>query len=95
MNTQRLLDNKQLKLAIALKTSQLQREQLSSLTYQHVEATMLGLRWKRKKPVSMNEAVNDIFSLTASEIVAYLSSQAVIAGSKMKITDFNDLLGGN
>ena len=37
MSEQSLIDDKYIKLAIALKANELKREQLSSLTYQHVE----------------------------------------------------------
>ena len=85
---------KNIKLAIALKVHELQRTQLSSLTYQHVESTLMD-RWKLRKPDSLQDAVNDIMHLTAGEVVAFLSSQAIIMGSRMKLNDFDDLFGGD
>lgn len=89
-----LINNKHIKLAIALKTSQLKRDELSSLTYQHVESALMGLKWSLHKPQSVHEAIDDIFKLNANEVVQYLSSQAVIVGSQMKLNEFNDLIGG-
>lgn len=94
MNESYLTSNKHIKLAIALKTSQLKREELSSLTYEHVESALLGLIWYNHAPNSVHEAVDDIFKLNANEVVQYLSSQAVIVGAQMKLNDFNDLIGG-
>lgn len=89
-----LINNKHIKLAIALKTSQLKREELSSLTYQHVENTLKGFKWMRNKPNSVHEAIDDIFKLNANEVVQFLSNEAVIMGSQMKLHEFNDLIGG-
>ena len=62
-------------MTIALKVHELQRTQLSSLTYQHVESTLMD-RWKLRKPDSLQDAVNDIMHLTAGEVVAfYLARQ--------------------
>lgn len=89
-----LIHNKHIKLAIALKTSQLKREELSSLTCEHVESAVVGLKWSNQRPGSVHEAIDDIFKISANEVVQYLSSQAVIVGSQMKLNDFNDLIGG-
>lgn len=94
MNEPVLINNKHIKLAIALKTNQLKRDELSSLTYQHVESALIGLKWSFHKPQSMHEAIDDIFKLNANEVVQYLSSQAVILGAQMKLNDFQDLIGG-
>ena len=45
-----LIKNRNIRLAIALKTNQLRREQLSSLTYQHVESALIG-NWQFAKNV--------------------------------------------
>ena len=90
MYQQSEIKDKNIKLAIALKVHELQRTQLSSLTYQHVESTLMD-RWKLRKPDSLQDAVNDIMHLTAGEVVAFLSSQAIIMGSRMKLNDFDDL----
>ncbi|MCI8272301.1 MAG: hypothetical protein HFG16_08360 [Erysipelotrichaceae bacterium] len=91
---QRFIDDKHLKLAVALRTNQLKREQLSSLTYQHVEAALQEMVWKHKQPASIHEAIDDVFRLTANEVVAFLSNQAVIMGSQMKLNDLKDVIGG-
>lgn len=82
-------DEKYIQLAIALKSNELRRE-LSSLTYEHVEGA-LQESWKLKKPASIHEALNDINALSAGEVVAFLSTQAVILGSRMKLNDFEDM----
>lgn len=90
MNSQSIINDKYIKLAIALKANELKRDQLSSLTYEHVENALLG-KWTMCKPASISEAVNDILQLDANEVVAYLSTQAMILGSQMSIHDFEDL----
>lgn len=94
MYQQSEIKDKNIKLAIALKVHELQRTQLSSLTYQHVESS-LKEHWRFRKPGSIHEAVEDIQQLSASDVVAYLSTQAVIMGSRMNLNDFDDLFGGD
>ena len=94
MIVQSLINDKYIKLAIALKTNQLKREELSSLTYQLVESALIG-KWKYNKVNSLHEAISSIMSIDANEVVAYLSNEAIILGSKMKINDFEDLFGGD
>ena len=54
----------------------------------------MGLKWSHHRPRCVYEAIDDIFKLSANEVVQYLSSQAVIVGSQMKLHDFNDLIEG-
>ncbi|MDE6195912.1 MAG: post-transcriptional regulator [Erysipelotrichaceae bacterium] len=72
----------------------MKREQLSSLTYQHVENTLMGLTWKYKYPSSVHEAINDILTLNANEVVAFLSNQAIVMGSQMELNEIKSILGG-
>jgi len=89
-----LTDHQQLRLTIALKLGQLQREGLKQLSFQQVEETLLKWKWKRHRPLSLSEAVNDVLSLTGEEIVAFLSRQAIIDGQKLTISEFEDIIGG-
>ena len=89
-----LIQNRNVRLAIALKTNQLRREQLSSLTYQHVESALIG-KWRFVKNVCLHEAIQEIFSLTANEVVVHLSAEATILSRNYSINDFDDLFGGD
>lgn len=89
-----LIHNRNIRFCIALKTNQLRREQLSSLTYQHVESALIG-KWKFEKVHHLHEAVNDILSLNANDVVVYLSAEATMLGRNYSINDFDDLFGGD
>lgn len=93
MNGQSELENRYVKLAITLKTNELQRKQLSSLLYQHVERTLYA-KWKFEKPKPLHKVIEQVMQLEANDVIAYLSTQAIILGSKMKIHEFEDLIGG-
>lgn len=82
----------QLGLAIAIKTAQIQRTALRSITEDHVRACLLGYTWFYRKPKSLNEAVNDIINLSVNEVIAYLSNQAVILGGQMELEDLDELV---
>lgn len=94
MSMDYLADPQQLRLTIALKLGQLQREGLRQLTYVQVEETLSKWTWRKHRPLSLSEAVNDVLSLTGEEIVAYLSKQAIIDGHKLTISEFEDIIGG-
>ncbi|WP_071442791.1 post-transcriptional regulator [Traorella massiliensis] len=83
----------QIELAIAIKTSQLQRCDLKSITEQHVRDTLYGSVWKNRPPKTFSKAVDDIFKITVNEIVAYLSSQAIILGGQMDESELDALIG--
>ena len=88
------LKNKQIQLTLMLKLQQLQREQLPGLNYKNLEDVMQKLVWKRNQPKTLHEAVNYILSLSADQIVRFLSKQAIIEGYHQELSEFSDLIGG-
>lgn len=87
-------ENPYIQLAIQLQLSRLQREQLASLTYQHLEDTLRGLIWKKKVPENLYDAVDDILNLSVGEIVAYLTRQVIIMGKTADIDEVYRKIGG-
>lgn len=88
------LDNRQIQLTIVLKLQQLQRDALPGLRYQNIEDTLRYWKWRKRTPRTLHEAVNDILSLTADEIVRILSQRAIVDGYRQSLNDFEDLIGG-
>ncbi len=88
------LSDNQIQITIALQLQRLQRDALPNLTYENIVDTLKYLKWKKKKPKTLHEAVNDILSLSADEIVQLLSQRAIIDGFKSSFDDFEDLIGG-
>ena len=86
--------NQQAYLAMQIKLLQLHREGMNRLTLDQLIDTIKGLRWKRKKPVTLSDCVDDIFKTSKEEIVIFLSKKAIIDGYSLKISDFEDLIGG-
>ncbi|MDP2814567.1 MAG: hypothetical protein Q8S15_09885 [Erysipelotrichaceae bacterium] len=86
--------NRQLQLAMVLKLQMLQRDGLVQLSYQQIEHVMFGWMWRKGNPASLHEAIEDLFRLTADEVVVVLSKQAIMDGSKKKLSDFDDLIEG-
>lgn len=82
----------QIELAIAIKTRQLQRCDLKSITEKHVRDTLYGSVWKHQPPKTISKAIDDIFKITIGEVVAYLSTQAIIEGARMNVDDISKLL---
>lgn len=87
-----LKKNPQINLAVAIKTNQIRRESLSSINEQHVLATLYGFTWVAHLPKTLNEAVDDILKLNVNDIIAYLSTQAVIMGKEMDIDEIDGLI---
>lgn len=95
MVSENILNSNEVILALTLKTNQLKREELKSLTYQQVVQTLTDFVWQNKVVKTMNEAVNDIMRLDASLVVAYLSSDAIKRGAKLRLEDINEILKGD
>ncbi len=83
-----------LMVAMNVELMKLHRDGLARLTLDQLIDTIYGLRWKREKPASISECVDDIFTISKDEIVIYLTQKAIIDGYSSKITDFEDLIGG-
>ena len=86
-----LQQNSQIDFAIAIKTNQLRREYLESLTAKQVRDTLFGFIWSLHTPKTLSEAVDDILKLNVNEVVAFLSNQAVVLGAQMSLDEFSDL----
>lgn len=86
-----LQQNSQIDLAIAIKTNQLRREYLESLTAKQVRDTLFDFIWSLHTPKTLSEAVDDILKLNVNEVVAFLSNQAVVLGAQMSLDEFSDL----
>lgn len=87
-------NNSFVRLVMKYKLTDLQRNGLASLTLDHIEDTLLGFYWVYKQPETLNDAVRDVLSLQLGDVVGYLSSQAIIDGASMSLSDFDDLIGG-
>lgn len=95
MNKENIVYSDDIKLAIYLKINQLKRDNLSSLTYNHLLKVLFHCVWDRKKPTSIHEAVNDIMRLNANDIVISLHTLAMIEGSTMGVEKIDEILGGD
>ena len=80
-----------IKLLIYLKVSQLCREEMSSLKYRHVVDYLRIYKWKKSLPFSFHEATNDIISITAEEIVAFLAKQNADRNRRLNQDSFGNM----
>ena len=87
--------NMYVQLTMVIKIQQLQRESLSSLTYKNLEDYLSSVLWKSNLPGSLHEAADQILSVKGEQIVRFLTSQAIKEGSRVRLDDFSDLIGGN
>ena len=51
--------------------------------------------WKKALPGSLHQAADEILSVSASDIVRFLSMRAVRDGARSNLEDFSDVIGGN
>jgi len=87
--------NPQVQIAMTLKLQNIQRTELSTLTYGNLEDFLMASLWKKGVPKSLHEAADEILSISARDIVRFLSAKAIIDGSKENLEDFADLIGGD
>ena len=93
MNEFDILDG-QIQLTLLLHLHKLQRDFSYSITFDNLVDTLMGSIWKKRLPKSLHEAVNDILSLSADQVIRFLSTKAIIDGYKADLSEFNDLIGG-
>lgn len=88
------INHRQIQLALVLQLHKLQREGLPLLDYDQLAYVLVAFKWRKKKPSSLHEAIDDVMSLDASTVVVFLSKQAVIDGHKKDLSEFEDVIGG-
>lgn len=88
------MSEKDIVLALSLKSLRLQRESNVNVEKTHLLDTLLATKWKNNLPNTINEVLTDIFSLNIEEIVAYLSTNIVMSESSSQFDDLQDLIGG-
>ncbi len=84
MGNNEIIATNEFKLAVFLKIKQLRRNELATLTYSHVLDVLHFLKWKKKPPQSIHEAINDLMDLSIGEIIATLHTLALINGAQME-----------
>lgn len=77
---------------INLKLASLQREKLSTITYDQLVQTLTATRWAKGRPLHLNVIAKDISDLTVEDIVNYLTRQALVA--KDELADYSEGLKG-
>lgn len=78
-------------LALILKTIDLQREN-SNLKYEELKSLLENKYWKKSYPRHVSDAINNIMSINAEELIEYLTSDAII--NYGHLSDYKDLMGG-
>jgi|GEM_PF-6821661 len=79
------------KLLIYLKVSQLNREAMSSIKYNHIADYLKIYKWSKSQPFSFHEATNDIVTITAEEIVAFLARRSANRADHFHEDSFKDM----
>ncbi len=89
------VSNAQLELSLALKLGMIQKSSLPNLSLEQFEQALHAIKWKAGMPRQLHEIINDIFSCSADEIVAYLARKAVTDARKNSLADYASYFGGN
>jgi hypothetical protein len=86
--------NSRIQLTIVIKVCQLQKEGLENIDSSFIEDYLTHVKWKKDKPETLHEAVNDILSINGDKIVRFLSTRALIDSKNKTLGDFTSLLEG-
>lgn len=89
MELNELFNDNNFKIALYLKCSQLQRI-LPSLSDDHIKIACCHT-WEKEMPSSLNQVINELMNLSADQVVAILSCEAVVQGAAMSIDEFDGL----
>lgn len=88
------IDDISVQMVMVMKLNRLRRNDLPGLTYAQLEEYLMKKLWNERAPSSLNDATNQIFKITADDIVNYSSEVTVKEGIFSKIEDFKDIIGG-
>ena len=70
--------SKEIRFLLQLRLSKLRRSSLDTLTYIQIERTVYNTCWKKRVPVHLNEIARDIDSISADDIVNYLTRENLV-----------------
>lgn len=85
------VNNTKVQLTMVLKLQQLQRDGLTNLSYRVLEEYVQNALWKDRLPKQLYIAANDIMSITAKDIVQYLSRKAIL--EKTSLDELTNMIG--
>lgn len=88
-------DNTMIQLVMVLKLVRLKYEQLPSLNYENLEDYIKRYLWRREVPTQLNQAVDDVLSITADDIVRFMATRCVIDSAHETLSDYADLIRRN
>ena len=88
------IGDSRIQLTILLKVYQIQKSGLDNVDSVFIEDYLNSVKWRREKPETLHEAVNDILSISGDSIVRYLSTRAIIDSKNKSLADFSSLLEG-
>ncbi|MCF0113820.1 MAG: hypothetical protein HUJ56_00595 [Erysipelotrichaceae bacterium] len=83
-----------IELAMVLRLQQLRSEGNTNITYDQLEGTLKGTKWKDGTMKSLHEIVDDILSVSVEDIVRFYSKEAQLEGYYGDMDSFDDILGG-
>lgn len=95
MRKDEIINNDEICLAIYLKLSQLKRNKLDTLTYEHILSVLFYQKWNTSLPSSIHVAIKDIMELNAEEIVMSLHTLAMIQGAQTDVGKIEAILKGD
>lgn len=85
----------QIQLSLALRLGMIQKDSLPNLSLEQFSVAVSAIKWKAGIPSNLHEVINDIFSITADEVVSYLAKKAVIDARKNSLDELASYFGGN
>lgn len=87
-----MYNNSHIKTLVIIKLHQLQREELSTLTYQNLLDYLFMKKWKDFLPETLNDIASDVMNIKAQDVVSFLSFQAIVEGKNNDLDDYSDLI---
>jgi hypothetical protein len=88
------VNNTAVQLLMVMKLQELIGSHLPSLTYDNLEDYLSQRLWRIEKPDSLHKAADQVMSITAGELIKFLSMEAVKDANQADLNDYSDLIGG-
>lgn len=79
------------KMAVFLKTEQLNRLNSSYFKIEDVYEYFYRYKWRSEAPQYLHEAINEIYDLTSSELTDYLRLAAITTNQKLSFESIDGL----
>ncbi len=86
----KIIQSNEVQLAIQLKLNQFRRNDLKTVSYEHVKEVLHFIKWNNQPPLCIHQAIDDVIDLSIGDVIATLHTLALIKATQLNNDQIDD-----